>query len=121
MTSDLEGFWEIIEIQVKHVQKKFIYLEKCKLNNYVRVSKEEEEPVVSNLEAKKPVAFKLAKAIIANQEEKEANSHQAPPKKKLPFASFRANLKFIKHNEQSTETQAQSISKSPIKSNLFEE
>ena len=25
MTSDLEGFWEIIEIQVKHVQKKFIY------------------------------------------------------------------------------------------------
>ena len=35
MTSDLEGFWEMIEIQVKDVEKKFIYLEKCKIGKRV--------------------------------------------------------------------------------------
>ena len=35
LTSDLEGFWEMIEIQVKDVASKFEHLTKLKANNYV--------------------------------------------------------------------------------------
>jgi hypothetical protein len=87
LTSDLEGFWEMIEIQVKDVENKFRYLEKLKENKY------EPLPVEADAVEVKP-ALKRAKAILV-QEKPESNSNtmDVVKKPKPPsFASFRSNL-----------------------------
>jgi hypothetical protein len=87
LTSDLEGFWEMIEIQVKDVENKFRYLEKLKENKY------EPLPVEAVVVEVKPV-LKRAKAILVKEKpESNSNMKDVVKKPKQPsFASFRFNL-----------------------------
>ena len=59
LTSDLEGFWEMIEIQVKDVENKFEHLTKLKANNYV------------------PLPVEIKTANTAAQSQADANAAKA--------------------------------------------
>ena len=59
LTSDLEGFWEMIEIQVKDVESKFEHLTKLKANNYV------------------PLPIEIKTANTAAQSQADANAAKA--------------------------------------------
>lgn len=77
LTSDLEGFWEMIEIQVKDVEKKFNYLAKLKANQYeplpieiVKVISSENSKAVNKQASFKQRAIKVNNVVNADAKSK---------------------------------------------------
>ena len=98
--SDLEGFWEMIEIQVKDVEKKFDNLAKLKANLYVPLPLE--KPQQQESKPRAAVVFKKKVVAVVQDEAKKKMTEEAPAKAKPSFASFKANL-MKKHKQQSKE------------------
>ena len=75
LTSDLEGFWEMIEIQVKDVENKFEHLVKLKANDYqplplelTKISISDNSKPTNKQTSFKPRPFKVNNAVVASKQ-----------------------------------------------------
>ncbi|KAF4524845.1 hypothetical protein B566_EDAN014696 [Ephemera danica] len=88
--TDLQGFWDMIYIQVEDIEKKFAELEKLKQNNWAALEIEKKEQL-----AKKKVALAKPKLVV--------------PKGRSNFRAFLAARKNVPANTESKDVPAEEV------------
>ncbi|CAF0747005.1 unnamed protein product [Brachionus calyciflorus] len=101
--SDLQGFWDMVDVQVKDVCKKFDLLEKIKLNNYVKTEEMFEKepqsaPVVKNFKPNRNYLKKKDQKPDDNNEEKKVEAKVEKPKvdRLAELKAMKAKMKAMK-------------------------
>ena len=101
LVSDLQGFWEMMYIQVEDIDKKFLELEELKENNW-----EEKKVEVKKKNAKRANKAKKTASKIANNKVSEGRNK---------FREMRAQMKAKLQAEKGDEQDAFKIILTPIK------
>ncbi len=110
LCSDLQGFWDMINNQIKDVEKKFSHLDRLKANNFVPIDDLVLKPASKPA---KPVKFNVNRNYLKKGQqqgsvENETETTAAPAKKPAvarpnKFAEFRAQMKAQKQQQANTD------------------
>ena len=121
--SDLQGFWDMVDVQIKDVCKKFDLLDKLKSNNYVRTA----DMVETQPESTAPKVFKPNKNYLRKKDQKEVqieenkkdDAEKKPKARANNLAEFKARMKAMKSQSDQIEIQiAQKIDKDEEKKEI---
>jgi hypothetical protein len=113
--TDLQGFWDMVDNQVKDVVKKFNHLEKLKQNNY-QLIEEEQNPLFVGQKSTK-TGFKVNKNYLKkkDQQAEDTNSEnvavqqqEKKPKPSSKFAEFKAQM--LAKKQQQMQVKVEDIS-----------